>query len=56
MLAAERDAPINQRRYGPITIIQGGATGLAKERCYRQPNVTLISVPANSLISVKAYI
>ena len=59
MLAAERDAPINQRRYGPITIIQGGATGadaLAKERCYRQPNVKLISVPANSLISVKAYI
>ena len=59
MLAAERDAPINQRRYGPITIIQGGATGadaLAKEWCYRQPNVTLISVPANSLISVKAYI
>ena len=48
-----------QRRYGPITIIQGGATGAdawAKEWCYRQPNVTLISVPANSLISVKAYI
>jgi YspA, cpYpsA-related SLOG family len=39
-----------QRRYGPVTIIQGGATGadaLAKEWCYRQPNVTLISVPAN---------
>jgi len=48
-----------QRHHGSITIIQGGATGadaLAKERCYRQPNVTLISVPANSLISVKAYI
>jgi hypothetical protein len=40
----------HQRRYGPVTIIQGGATGadaLAKEWCYRQPNVTLISVPAN---------
>jgi hypothetical protein len=39
-----------QRRCGPITIIQGGATGadaLAKEWCYRQPNITLISVPAN---------
>jgi len=39
-----------QRHYGSITIIQGGATGadaLAKEWCYRQPNVTLISVPAN---------
>jgi hypothetical protein len=39
-----------QRRHGPITIIQGGATGadaLAKEWCYRQPSVTLITVPAN---------
>ncbi len=39
-----------QRYYGSITIIQGGATGadaLAKEWCYRQSNVTLISVPAN---------
>src|SRR5262245_61110918 len=35
-----------QRHHGSITIIQGDATG-ADALANRQPNVTLISVPAN---------